>query len=33
MTIRIADVYAIDLEEAHLKALGEAREYLASKGV
>lgn len=33
MTIRIADVYDIDLEEAHLKALGEAGDYLDSKSV
>jgi NTP pyrophosphatase (non-canonical NTP hydrolase) len=33
MTIRIADVYGIDLEDSHIKALKSAEDYLSSKGV
>ena len=33
MIIRIAKLYDIDLEKAHLDALKEADEYLKSKGV
>ena len=32
MTIRLADLYEIDLEEAHYKALANAKSYLRSKG-
>jgi NTP pyrophosphatase (non-canonical NTP hydrolase) len=32
MTIRIADEYQIDLEQAHLKALKSAEDYLVTKG-
>jgi NTP pyrophosphatase (non-canonical NTP hydrolase) len=32
MTMRIADHYGIDLEEAHKKALENADKYLTSKG-
>ena len=31
MTIRIADIYGIDLEKAHLKALETAENYIDSK--
>jgi uncharacterized protein YabN with tetrapyrrole methylase and pyrophosphatase domain len=33
MTIRIADFYEINLENAHLKALKDSEKYLDSKGV
>lgn len=33
MVIRIADYYEINLEKAHKNALGDADEYLKSKGV
>lgn len=33
MTMRIADQYGINLEEAHKKALENADKYLSSKGV
>ncbi len=33
MVMRIADLYEIDLEDAHFKALRDASEYLRTKGV